>query len=59
MERAANFYFEWGRMRRKVWRWWLPDGLHLWWRSRGIHAFWGSWPPIGFDHDPDWDSHAL
>jgi hypothetical protein len=52
---AHSFYVEAGRARRRVGRLWIPDGLHVWWRSRGVHVFWSSWPPVGFDHDPDWN----
>jgi hypothetical protein len=38
-----------GGLLRRVWRFWIPDGLHIWWGNRGVHVFWSSHPHFEAD----------
>jgi hypothetical protein len=52
--RPGSLFISAGGLHCRIWRFWIPDGLHLWWKSRGVHLFWSSWPPVEFDRWEDW-----
>ena len=39
--RLGPLLVSFGNEQRRVWRVWLPDGLHVWWHNTGLHAWWG------------------
>ena len=43
-----------GGERRRLGRFWVPDGLHIWWRSHGVHLW--AFGPVHVlrENDPDW-----
>jgi hypothetical protein len=40
-----------GGMRRRLWRLWVVDGLHIWWGNRGWHLYWCGRPHIVSDEE--------
>lgn len=44
-----RLFIQFGHMHRRIWRVWVPDGLHVWWKNRGVHIFWSERPHVEFD----------